>query len=529
MFALVSVALCAVPRVPDPAPFHFESFSDESYAERWQRSNQSNVTGEWELRATASPQFVAGEQMLFGRGVPAHFGLSTEFASPLDVTNRTLVLQYETRYSGVPDCAGAYIKLFGRDNFRPDALCNETRYVLMFGPDRCAGLDKVHFIFRHANARTGAVEEKHMADAPATKNDTVAHLWTLIVRPDNSFEILVDARSARRGSLLSDFAPPVSGPREVDDPEDRKPDDWVDDAEIADPAARRPDDWDEAQPQYIPDPAAAEPPDDWLPDEPRFVADPDAAIPASWDPDIHGEWEPPTIPNPRCEEAAGCGEWEPPLVENPRYRGKWYPPTIPNPAYKGPWAPRKIPNPDYCEDLHPHNFPPFVGAGFELWMVSSTVGFGNVYIGTDEDAVREWNKQHFLPKWQVQEEERKRDVQTPTPTAAPTPSPRRYVETQAFSVSFGVFVAGVSEAFTQFFAASPPLAITVAGLLIGLPLLMCSCVCREPQPKRRPLTPEEIAARKARAMARAEKKKRDELAKAALAEQPAENPPEAPH
>jgi calnexin len=310
--------------------------------------------------------------------------------------------------------------------------------------------------------------------------------------------------------LLRDFAPPVSGFAEIDDPDDRKPADWVDEPEIEDAAAQKPAGWDEAQPQYLPDPERTEPPADWLPDEPRFIPDPDATMPDTWDPDIHGEWEPATIPNPKCEEAAGCCEYEPPLIDNPNYQGKWYPPRIANPAYKGEWSPRKIPNPFYYEDPHPHNFPELIGAGFELWMVSNTIGFGNVYIGTDEEAVRSWNKVHFLPKWKTQEEERKKNA--PTPTMTPPPNSWNFDERKDFHVAFGAFSDGLREAITQLYGASPPMAIVVTIVLAGLPLFLCLSLCREPAqqaPRPRQLTPEEKeerAKRRAeRAKARAEK------------------------
>ena len=87
---------------------------------------------------------------------------------------------------------------------------------------------QVHFIFRHKNPVTGAFEEKHLKKAPAVKQDKLAHLYTLIVRPDNSFEILIDGATEAKGSLLEDFVPAVNPPREIDDPSDVKPEDWVD-------------------------------------------------------------------------------------------------------------------------------------------------------------------------------------------------------------------------------------------------------------------------------------------------------------
>ena len=41
--------------------------------------------------------------------------------------------------------------------------------------------------------------------------------------------------------------PSVNPPKEIDDPEDKKPADWVDEAKIDDPDASKPDDWDESE------------------------------------------------------------------------------------------------------------------------------------------------------------------------------------------------------------------------------------------------------------------------------------------
>lgn len=43
---------------------------------------------------------------------------------------------------------------------------------------------------------------------------------------DNTFEIFIDQVSARSGSLHKDFAPSVEPPKEIDDPDDKKPATW---------------------------------------------------------------------------------------------------------------------------------------------------------------------------------------------------------------------------------------------------------------------------------------------------------------
>lgn len=43
-----------------------------------------------------------------------------------------------------------------------------------------------------------------------------------------SYQILIDGEEKKSGSLFEDFSPPFNPPKEIDDPEDTKPEDWVD-------------------------------------------------------------------------------------------------------------------------------------------------------------------------------------------------------------------------------------------------------------------------------------------------------------
>jgi len=166
----------------------------------------------------------------------------------------------------------------------------------------------LHFIFRHRNPKTGEYEEKHLKPAPMPTIDQNTMLYTLIVNPDQTFQVLVDDKEVSSGSLLENFDPPVNPPAEIDDSEDKKPADWVDDAKTPDPDAKKPADWDEDAPYSIPDEDAVKP-DDWLEDEPEFVPDPEAEKPEEWDDEEDGDWIPPTVKNPKCEAASGCGPW----------------------------------------------------------------------------------------------------------------------------------------------------------------------------------------------------------------------------
>lgn len=189
--------------------------------------------------------------------------------------------------------------------------------------------------------------------------DKLPHLYQLVVRPDNSFEIRLDHKIINEGSLLTDFKPAVNPPAQIDDPTDKKPADWDEREKIPDPSAQKPDDWNDDVPPQIPDVNAVMP-DGWLEDEPDMIADPTAVKPDDWDTEIDGEWEAPLVDNPVCEKVAGCGKWKAPLIPNPEYKGKWRAPMIENPNYQGKWAPRKIDNPHFFEDLTPFKMTPIV-------------------------------------------------------------------------------------------------------------------------------------------------------------------------
>lgn len=237
--------------------------------------------------------------------------------------------------------------------------------------------------------------------ARITKQTT---LYTLIVNPDQTFEIRLDGTRVKNGTLLEDFSPSVNPPTEIDDPDDTKPEDWVEKAKIVDPEAKKPEDWDEDAPYEITD-EEAEKPEDWLEDEPEFVPDPEAEKPEDWDDEEDGDWLPPTVSNPKCEAASGCGKWSKPLKLNPAYKGKWNAPMIDNPDYKGPWAPRKIPNPSHFEDKTPSNFEPMGAIGFELWTMTKDILFDNIYIGHSVQDAEKLQKETFDVKKKIETEE----------------------------------------------------------------------------------------------------------------------------
>jgi calnexin len=59
------------------------------------------------------------------------------------------------------------------------------------------------------------------------------------ISPDNTYEVLVNDESVKSGSLLEDFDPPVNPSKDIFDPTDSKPADWVDESQIVDTSATK--------------------------------------------------------------------------------------------------------------------------------------------------------------------------------------------------------------------------------------------------------------------------------------------------
>ncbi|KAF0980630.1 hypothetical protein FDP41_013113 [Naegleria fowleri] len=402
------------PSVPDHDVLFFDNFNEDPFGSgRWVKSKDekyANQQVEW-TGATGNVVSNAGDKGLLMKHAGQHYGVASRITPPIDNENKDLIVQYEVKFDSKLSCGGAYIKLLDDSKITTlEVLNNESPYIIMFGPDLCGANNKVHFILRHFNPKSNTWEEKHLKNAPAIKNDELSHLYTLIVRKDNTFEIKIDGETARKGSLFEEFDPSIVPPKEIDDPTDSKPKDWVDEEFMDDPEAKKPEDWDETLPEFIPDPEDKMP-EDWLPNEPEYIPDPEARKPAEWDDDEDGKWEAPTIRNPKCEQH-GCGKWEPRLIKNPNYKGKWVPPKVKNPLYKGPWSPRKIPNPNYFEDKQPSNLSQKIGAVFiEIWTMQQNTFFDNFLITHNENVAQEYASKTWKKKFEVEKEKKSKLVE----------------------------------------------------------------------------------------------------------------------
>jgi calnexin len=403
------------PEPLDPKRIYLaEHFDDlDQFAKRWVKSQAkkegisediAKYDGEWQIEGAGKDGLV-GDKGLVLKSKAKHAAIASSLLKPFNFDTKPLIVQYEVIFQDGQECGGAYLKLLsqGPETQNLNNFHDKTPYSIMFGPDKCGNDHKLHFIFKHRNPLNGSLEEKH-CKKPKERiedafSDKLPHLFTLVLQPDNTFEISLDRKIVNSGSLLEDFTPTVNPPKEIDDPNDKKPEDWDEREKIADPEAVKPDDWDEDAPAQIVDESAVMP-EGWLENEPTHIPDPDAKKPDDWDTEMDGEWEPPLIDNPLCKDAVGCGSWEPPLINNPEFKGKWRAPLIDNPNYKGKWRPRRIANPEFFEDKHPFKMQAVSAVGFELWSMSKDIFFDNVIITDDLAVADHWAAATFDKKRQ---------------------------------------------------------------------------------------------------------------------------------
>lgn len=73
---------------------------------------------------------------------------------------------------------------------------------------------------------------------PPPQDDELTHLYTLILNPDQTYEVRVDNEKVESGSLEDDWD--MLPPKKIKDPEAKKPSDWDDRAKIDDPSDSKP-------------------------------------------------------------------------------------------------------------------------------------------------------------------------------------------------------------------------------------------------------------------------------------------------
>merc|ERR1712056_426 len=278
------------------------------------------------------------------------FGIAAGFPS-FSNAGKELIIQYQAKYEKDVECGGGYLKI-GPALKDLTTFGDPTPYNIMLGPDKCGYTKRTHLIFNYK----GKNVLKKSDLSYKQEGEGTSHLYTMILKPDNTVRVEIDQEKIYEGSIKEDWE--VLKPKEIADPDDKKPDDWADDSMIDDPEDKKPADW------------VTE----------KRIVDSEAKKPDDWDDEEDGEWEAP-------------------MKDNPEFKGEWYGKRISNPAYKGIWEAKKIANPEYEDDDSVYKFDDFGFLGFDLWQVKGGTIFDNVIICDD---VAEADA--FAKKWKATSE-----------------------------------------------------------------------------------------------------------------------------
>jgi len=326
-----------------------ETFAD-GWTDRWTVSKwkeAEGTAGTWENTAGKWFKDEKEDQGIQTAQDSRFFGISSSF-DKFSNDKKTLVVQYQAKYEKDVECGGGYLKM-GPAMDDPTTFGDPTTYNIMFGPDKCGYTKRTHLIFQYKNKN---VLKK--TDLPyKQEGEGVSHLYRLVLKPDNTVLVEIDQEKVYEGNLKEDWE--VLAPKEISDPDDKKPSDWVNEAMIDDPEDKKPEDW--VEEKQIVD-STAKKPDDWDDEE--------------------------------------DGEWEAPMIDNPDFKGEWHVKRISNPAYVGVWEAKKIANPEYADDDQVYSYPEFGFIGFDLWQVKGGTIFDNIII-TDDVAEADT----FAKKWEI--------------------------------------------------------------------------------------------------------------------------------
>jgi calreticulin len=324
-----AIALAAVAS----AKIYFKETFDGDWQERWVASDWKRASGqEGAFKLTAGDYYGDAEA---DKGIQTSqdarfYDLSASFPE-FSNKGEDLVVQFSVKHTQNLDCGGGYVKIFPA-SLDQEHMTGDSDYNIMFGPDVCGHTKKVHVIFANKG-------KNHLIKKEITcETDQLTHVYTLIVHPDNTYEVRIDGNKKESGSLADDWD--ILPPKKIKDPSQSKPNDWVDSPKIADPRDVKPEGYD---------------------DIPKQIVDPEASKPDDWDTDADGEWEAP-------------------MIANPDYKGPWNAKQIDNPDYKGPWVHPEIGNPDYVPDDTLYSYESFGAIGIDIWQVKSGTIFDNILI-----------------------------------------------------------------------------------------------------------------------------------------------------
>jgi len=188
------VALLFVLRLSVGEIYFKDTLDTDPFAKnRWvvsQWKKDSGEAGDWEWNAGRWTAYNDRKGLRTTQDA-RFYAISSKLDKTFDNSGKTLVFQFKVKHEQKIDCGGGYVKLLPPDvdvkNFNGD-----TPYTIMFGPDICGfSAKKVHTIFHHNDEN---LLKKSEVTCP---EDEFTHTYTLIVNPDDTYEIRIDGEKKK--------------------------------------------------------------------------------------------------------------------------------------------------------------------------------------------------------------------------------------------------------------------------------------------------------------------------------------------
>lgn len=173
----------------------YESF-DEAFDGKWIVSEKEEYSGVWKHAKSEGHD----DYGLLVSEKARKYAIVKELDNVVDLKDGTVVLQYEVRLQEGLECGGAYLKYLRPQEagWTAKGFDNASPYTVMFGPDKCGATNKVHFILKHKNPKSGEFIEHHLKFPPSVPSDKLTHVYTAVLKPDNEVLIFVDGEEKRR-------------------------------------------------------------------------------------------------------------------------------------------------------------------------------------------------------------------------------------------------------------------------------------------------------------------------------------------
>ncbi|XP_006768508.1 PREDICTED: calreticulin-3 [Myotis davidii] len=318
-------AVCVLRVVLATVYFQEEFLDGERWRNRWVQSTNDSQFGHFRL---SSGKFYGHKEKDKGLQTTQNgrfYAISARF-KPFSNKGKTLVIQYTVKHEQKMDCGGGYVKIFPSDVDQKN-LSGKSQYYVMFGPDICGfDIKKVHVILHFKN-------QYHSNKKPIRcKVDGFTHLYTLILRPDLTYEVKIDGQVIESGSIEYDWNLTSLKKMEKSSAESK--------------------DWEQED-------------EDKLQDWEKHFLDASASKPGDWNSELDGDWQAP-------------------MLQKPPYQDGLKPEGID----KDVWLHQKMKNTHYLTEYDLSEFENIGAIGLELWQVRSGTIFDNFLI-TDDEAYAE--------------------------------------------------------------------------------------------------------------------------------------------